>query len=170
MQLSQAIISDVTTESTRSKSLALVGIAFSICFTFGPSLGAYFASRSLPAVVDSSPSEGKSKFELNVYAFPAAISLVLLAVETLYIAMRLPETKGFKKQVAEKGEKESKNAIIKVESVKTRKERLKTLGRVHGLFLLFFSGVSDLKHKTISGEADIIFRRHIGRVHFDIFE
>lgn len=35
VQLSTAIISDVTTPSTRSRSLALVGIAFSVCFTLG---------------------------------------------------------------------------------------------------------------------------------------
>jgi hypothetical protein len=33
--IGRAIISDVTTPETRSKSLALVGIAFSVCFTFG---------------------------------------------------------------------------------------------------------------------------------------
>jgi MFS family permease len=35
VQISTAIISDVTTAATRSRSLALIGIAFSICFTIG---------------------------------------------------------------------------------------------------------------------------------------
>ena len=35
VQLSTAIIGDVTETETRSKSLALIGIAFSVCFTFG---------------------------------------------------------------------------------------------------------------------------------------
>lgn len=35
VQLSTAIISDVTDSVTRPRSLALVGIAFSVCFTLG---------------------------------------------------------------------------------------------------------------------------------------
>jgi hypothetical protein len=35
VQISTAIIGDVTDAESRSKSLALIGIAFSVCFTFG---------------------------------------------------------------------------------------------------------------------------------------
>lgn len=35
VQLSTAIIGDVTTDENRSRSLALIGIAFSVCFTLG---------------------------------------------------------------------------------------------------------------------------------------
>ena len=40
-----AIISDVTNASSRSRSLALVGIAFSICFTLGYVLEIYISDR-----------------------------------------------------------------------------------------------------------------------------
>jgi hypothetical protein len=39
--------------------------------------------------------------------------------------------------------KEEKEGGVKRESVEVRKERLRKLGRLHGLFLLFFSGVSE---------------------------
>jgi MFS family permease len=45
VQVSIAILSDVSTPATRHRSLALVGIAFSLCFTAGPLLGAYLASK-----------------------------------------------------------------------------------------------------------------------------
>nr|XP_031862912.1 uncharacterized protein CI109_001386 [Kwoniella shandongensis]KAA5529984.1 hypothetical protein CI109_001386 [Kwoniella shandongensis] len=135
VQLSTAIISDVTTASTRSKSLALVGIAFSICFTLGPSLGAYFASRPVPI-----PS---TEDKLNIYALPATISLVLLLVETIYLAAKLPETREYRKQEGlsngvastEKGEEK-----VVTLSVNERLSKLSTIGNLHGLFLLFFSG------------------------------
>ncbi|ORY22496.1 major facilitator superfamily domain-containing protein [Naematelia encephala] len=129
VQLSTAIIGDVTTPATRSKSLALIGIAFSICFTLGPSIGAYFASRPLPI---TSANDDK----LNVYALPATISLILLAIETIYLAVRLPETKNLKSQA----KSDDKVANIAKEPVSVRKARLDAIGRFHGLFLLFFSG------------------------------
>ncbi|WWC68605.1 uncharacterized protein I206_102535 [Kwoniella pini CBS 10737] len=135
VQLSTAIISDVTTSSNRSRSLALVGIAFSICFTLGPSLGAYFASQPVP------PSLYSSENKLNIYAVPALISLVLLVIETLYLAARLPETKGWSKPTEEatstKEEPESSQAALTVEQKLTK---LRNVGTLHGLFLLFFSG------------------------------
>lgn len=150
VQLSQAIISDVTTPETRSKSLALVGIAFSVCFTFGPSIGAYFASRSLPTTASPNSPDKSSRPVLNVYAFPALVSLVLLCIETFYLYVSLPETRGYKSRVGLKDlpqggsgteqKTEEKEGGVKRESVEVRKERLRKLGRLHGLFLLFFSG------------------------------
>ncbi|KDR83637.1 hypothetical protein GALMADRAFT_235941 [Galerina marginata CBS 339.88] len=88
VQLAIAILSDVTSPATRSKALAHVGIAFAICFCIGPPIGAYFASRPLPKSMNSwGPG-------LNVYAVPAIITLVLLVVETIFLAVALPETRG----------------------------------------------------------------------------
>lgn len=38
-----SIITDVSSEKTRSRGMALVGIAFSLGFIFGPMIGAFFA-------------------------------------------------------------------------------------------------------------------------------
>jgi len=147
--LSIAAITDVTTPSTRSKSLALVGIAFSLAFTLGPSLGAYFASQDLFRLASSPmislPLIGQVK--LNSYAVPAAITLGLLAIETVYLGVYLPETKGWKKgeeeEEAKKGEVETK-----MRSLKDRKERLRKLEWIHFGFLFFFSGELSLMSVT----------------------
>lgn len=83
-----AILSDVTTPANRSKALAHVGIAFAICFCIGPPIGAYFASRPLPHSMDSWGPE------LNIYAAPAILTLVLLVAETIFLMIFLPETRG----------------------------------------------------------------------------
>jgi hypothetical protein len=78
---------------------------------------------------------------------PALVSLVLLTVETVYLYFSLPETRGYKSRsnatddVLDEGEKVQGTAI-KRESVEVRQARLNQLGRLHGLFLLFFSGVN----------------------------
>ncbi|CEQ42027.1 SPOSA6832_03804, partial [Sporobolomyces salmonicolor] len=141
VQLSIACITDVTTPSTRSRSLALVGIAFSIAFTLGPSLGAYFASTNFgrgtlsPITVPFLNKE----VQLNSYAVPAAITVVLLATETAYLAACLPETKGWQKPVESEGEKEKESEGPK-RSVAEREKRLRELEWVHLGFLFFFSG------------------------------
>ncbi|WVQ93437.1 hypothetical protein IAU59_000511 [Kwoniella sp. CBS 9459] len=161
VQLSTAIISDVTSVENRSKSLALVGIAFSICFTLGPSLGAYFASKPLPV------TSNEKRF--NMYALPATVTLVLLLIETTYLYFSLPETKGWKVASASGSESDGSQNIKGRQgiepkpvvydnaarpgsswssssssssglSVEARLQSLKSVGRLHGLFLLFFSG------------------------------
>lgn len=103
------------------------------CLTFpadgSPSIGAYFASRSLPNAASDT---------WNVFALPAAISLGLLVIETLYLAVKLPETKGWQ----EKQVQETVAAKPVVDNVGARLRKLRAMGRLHGLFLLFFSGVS----------------------------
>lgn len=114
---------------------------------YRPSIGAYFASHPLP--VTSATSSTESKSILNVYAFPAFVSLVLLCLETVYLWFSLPETRGWKTRspAVHVGQstadvREKPQMEVKRESVEIRKERLRRLGRLHGLFLLFFSGVS----------------------------
>lgn len=137
VQLAIAIISDVSDAQTRGKSLALVGIAFSLCFTVGPSLGAWFASRSTANAGGSVVWSGRS---WNVYAVPAAISLGLLVVETAYLALALPETRPEQPEPAKKdaeGEHKSTSAAADPKNVE---QRLASLRRLHLLFLLIFSG------------------------------
>lgn len=94
-----------------------------------PSLGAYFASRPPPV------SKGSAE-QWNIYAVPAAITLVLLVIETTYLSYSLPETISWRK----KDTKVEKN-VVKRESVQVRRQRLRTIGKLHGAFLLLFSGV-----------------------------
>ncbi|KAF8272562.1 MFS DHA1 sub-family [Lactarius quietus] len=89
VQLAIAILSDITTPANRAKALAHVGIAFAICFCIGPPIGAYFASR--PVALGQYLGT-----ELNVYAAPAILTLLLLVAETVFLAVALPETRGKK--------------------------------------------------------------------------
>ncbi|WAR56701.1 hypothetical protein PtB15_7B551 [Puccinia triticina] len=138
VQLSIAVISDVSDPTTRAKSLALVGIAFSLCFTFGPMLGAWFAMRSPPLQASNLLGIG-----LNVYAVPALISLLLLVFETIYLAIALPETKGLHSPSQLGTESKSSNNNQRsgpFSSIEQRQKRLGILARVHTTFLFFFSG------------------------------
>ncbi|KAG1755585.1 major facilitator superfamily domain-containing protein [Suillus lakei] len=141
VQLATAILSDVSTPANRSKALAHVGIAFAICFCIGPPIGAYFASRPVP------PSVGALQMELNIYAAPAILTLVLLVAETLFLIVALPETRNTRPDkhdnvnpVEAPVNEKSKTASI-VRSVQERTELLRVLRKLHFLFLGIFSGV-----------------------------
>ncbi|KAG6911196.1 hypothetical protein DXG01_003063 [Tephrocybe rancida] len=139
-----AILSDVTTSANRSKALAHVGIAFAICFCIGPPIGAYFASRPLPHSMDSWGPE------LNIYAAPAFLTLVLLVGETVFLMLFLPETRGRGPAVQDKAQstaatKSATNGsdahTPRKASVEERIATLKVLRRQHFLFLAIFSGM-----------------------------
>lgn len=123
---------------------------------FPINLGAYFASRPLP------PAFNTWGYELNVYAAPAILTLILLTLETIFLAIALPETRGIRftgkqklspgadgaippvtTESASSGKSPSAEAATK-EHVSTIEERiyiLKRLRRLHFLFLGVFSGV-----------------------------
>ncbi|KAI0036795.1 MFS general substrate transporter [Vararia minispora EC-137] len=145
VQLAIAILSDVTTPETRSKALAHVGIAFAICFCIGPPIGAYFASR--PVSIGSSFG-----LELNIYAAPALLTLVLLLLETLFLVLALPETRGRgpaksvkPTEVNSVGKKSNGTVasprLSRASTVEKRISLLKSLQHLHFLFLGVFSGV-----------------------------
>lgn len=152
VQLAIAILSDITTPANRAKALAHVGIAFAICFCIGPPIGAYFASR--PVALGQYLGT-----ELNVYAAPAILTLLLLVAETAFLAVALPETRGRKPTVQSpkktderpadfatngtNGEhtKKDEGATPPVHSAEQRLETLKSLRMLHFLFLGVFSGV-----------------------------
>ena len=147
-----AILSDITTPANRAKALAHVGIAFAICFCIGPPIGAYFASR--PVALGQYLGT-----ELNVYAAPAILTLLLLVAETVFLAVALPETRGKKPTVQGSKKTDERSADFTANStssgghtkkdegappVRSAEERLKTLKSLrmlHFLFLLVFSGV-----------------------------
>jgi MFS family permease len=147
VQLAIAILSDVTSPETRSKALAHVGIAFAVCFCIGPPIGAYFASRPLPKSMNS------LGLDLNVYAVPALLTVVLLVAETIFLVVALPETRGKRISASQEkpkapahanGNGEHSSGPPKSASKRTVQGRidvLKTLHRLHFFFLAIFSGV-----------------------------
>ncbi|TDL29481.1 MFS, DHA1 sub-family [Rickenella mellea] len=153
VQLAIAIISDITTPANRGKALAHVGIAFAICFIIGPPIGAYFATRPLP------PALTAGGMELNIYAAPAFLTLVLLTAETLFLALALPETRGrVMKSSPPNGhanghaangvangnghaKEQPKPKLTREEDIDRRINILRTLRAIHFMFLGIFSGV-----------------------------
>ncbi|KAG8965936.1 hypothetical protein FRC03_012772 [Tulasnella sp. 419] len=133
VQLSIAIISDVTTPETRSRDLSLVGIAFAICFCIGPPIGAWFSTHPLSPSLDATKG-----VELNIYATPALLTLVLLGLEIILLVVALPETRD--RKVSDKKEVSGQTSKIPV-SPEKRLANLKALGRIHFFFLALFSGV-----------------------------
>ncbi|CAG8439662.1 10900_t:CDS:2 [Ambispora gerdemannii] len=137
VQLSIAIVSDVTTRETRSKGLALVGIAFAVSFTIGPAIGAYFASKDLAQLFPQLVEWG-----LSPYSAPAFVSLILLCVETLYLYVALPETSNLGK--SQNNDLNSPTNTTPKEAPAKYRHRQKTLqilSWIHFLYLFFFSGM-----------------------------
>jgi len=137
-----------------------VGIAFAICFCIGPPIGAYFASQPVAPL-----GQTLLGTQLNVYAAPAILTLVLLVAETAFLVVALPETRGKRLRVpssdksgdgrsADLGRKEegswsgghvkkdsSEARAAPVRPAEQRIKMLKSLRVLHFLFLGIFSGV-----------------------------
>ena len=78
VQLANAIATDISDESQRGSTMALVGVCFSIAFTCGPALGAALSNVTTVAA--------------NPFATSAGVSLLLIVLETAYLYCYLPET------------------------------------------------------------------------------
>ena len=87
VQISQAMIFDMTTAETRSRGLALVGIAFALGFTVGPALGAYLSGFENFISING----------VGQFSTVALVSVLLLVFETVYIWFKVPETLGHHK-------------------------------------------------------------------------
>ena len=126
VQLATAIATDISDETSRGSTMALIGACFSIAFTFGPALGAWLSTMTV--------------FTSNPFATAAGFSLFLILAETLYLFAALPETlptitgKGVKTDGKKSGEK-GKSGTAK------RMNSHFTLNAIHLVFLLFFSGM-----------------------------
>ncbi|KAJ2811352.1 hypothetical protein H4S07_002115 [Coemansia furcata] len=138
VQISNTVIADVTDASTRSKGMALVGIAFAVGFTLGPSIGAYFSTKM--------SAEGTGSSSYAPFAAAAVFSLALLLAESLYLYFKLPETLHFKKSTAKDdpdavSEKEVVEAKQTIENNANVQQVLRRLNIVHFAYLFFFSGM-----------------------------
>jgi MFS family permease len=73
-----AIMTDLTDMKQRSSALALVGIAFSLGFLFGPCIGAVFSSK-LSATA-------------TIYLYPSYLAIFLTVLNLLFVAKFLEES------------------------------------------------------------------------------
>lgn len=121
VQLATAIATDISDESNRGSTMALIGACFSIAFTFGPALGAWLSSIATVAA--------------NPFATAAGVSLFLIVAETLYLFVALPETLPSKTAAGSKSKTPAKPKAV------TRTNSHFLLNFAHFTFLLFFSGM-----------------------------
>ncbi|XP_041081895.1 major facilitator superfamily domain-containing protein 10-like [Polyodon spathula] len=78
VSLCTAIIADLPCPKMRKKGMAMIGVAFSLGFTVGPMIGAYFAMNT-------------AKQEI-FYLSPALLGLMFSTADLLFIFLMLPET------------------------------------------------------------------------------
>ncbi|KAF2265463.1 MFS general substrate transporter [Lojkania enalia] len=131
VQLAIAIATDISDETQRGATMALVGVCFSIAFTFGPALGAWLSTIT--------------SFASNPFASAAGFSLFLIVTETIYLYWALPETLPTAATTANGSVNGATNGASNGH-VKAEKERVRTnshalLNSVHFFFILFFSGM-----------------------------
>ena len=131
VQLAIAIATDVSTPENRGATLALVGVAFSIAFTFGPMLGAFLASKTVSLE--------------NPFAAAALFSLALLVLETAFLYQKLPETRPETRpedgSPKDKQKQEGSSEGEGVAEGKPEDRSIALLNLTHFLFLLIFSGM-----------------------------
>ncbi|KAL6691778.1 MFS general substrate transporter [Trichoderma pleuroticola] len=126
VQLATAMASDISDESTRGSTMAIIGACFSVAFTFGPGLGAWLSTVATAWA--------------NPFAVAAGFSLVLVAVETLYLYFCLPETLPSLAGGAAAKANAPSNKDGETKQV-TRTNSRFLLYATHFVFLLFFSGM-----------------------------
>lgn len=124
IQLATAMASDISDESTRGSTMAIIGACFSIAFTFGPALGAWLSTISTVAA--------------NPFATAAGFSLFLIVTETVYLYFCLPETLP---ALTGKGGKQNGKKSNETKPSVERTNSHFLLNAVHFVFLLFFSGM-----------------------------
>ncbi|XP_063989496.1 major facilitator superfamily domain-containing protein 10 isoform X3 [Diachasmimorpha longicaudata] len=140
ISLSMAIITDVTLPSKRGRSMALVGIAFSIGFVLGPIIGVLFSKLS---------SESRDDYW---YVYPALFAFTLSLANLVYVSISLEETLSIKKRSKSLARGLS-GAIMYINPVDLFQfngvnaleasdlKRLRTLGHTYFLYLFIYSGL-----------------------------
>lgn len=125
VQLATAMAADVSDDKQRGATMALVGVCFSIAFTFGPALGAALAN--IETVV------------ANPFATAAGFSLFLIVVETMYLYFYLPETLPSSRARPVTNGSTLKTGSDQQKHIRTNSHTL--LNFTHFMFILFFSGM-----------------------------
>ncbi|KAM3867798.1 major facilitator superfamily domain-containing protein 10-like [Diretmus argenteus] len=139
VSLCTAIVADLPCPKARNRGMAMIGIAFSLGFTMGPLMGAYFAINSSEADV--------------FYQAPAMLALAFSVADLLFIWLMLPETLTKDCKVSS-GFRDSRDllnplalfhfsAVTRTEDPpsKERMQKLKVLGLVYFNYLFLFSGL-----------------------------
>ncbi|RVE42128.1 hypothetical protein evm_013240 [Chilo suppressalis] len=149
VSLSMAIVTDASSEKTRAKGMALIGLAFSVGFIVGPLAGAWFAKSS----EISSGAWGEKPAYCALTLALANIFVVLLCIpETLPKEKRAPLSLTLSKSV----DYVSPWHLLRFTAVKKlsshQNKVLNKLGLIYFLYLFIYSGleftITFLTHHT----------------------
>ena len=83
-----AAVSDTTTKKTRSKGMAIIGIAFGLGFILGPAIGGLSAAY-LPLHIWI---EGGVDYGINPFSAPALIAFLLCVWNFIFVYRKFPES------------------------------------------------------------------------------
>ena len=83
-----AVVADVTDVKTRSRGMAIIGIAFGLGFIVGPVLGGFSAAFDPTAVWPA-----LARYGINPYSAPAAVAALLTLCNLVLVICFLPETR-----------------------------------------------------------------------------
>ncbi|XP_017267653.1 major facilitator superfamily domain-containing protein 10 [Kryptolebias marmoratus] len=141
VSLCTAIVADLPCPKARNRGMAMIGVAFSLGFTFGPLMGAYFAIGSKTA-------------EKAFCQTPALLALAFSVADLLFIWLMLPETLVKDKKASSSGRGSSWDllsplslfhfaAVTKTTDPppRDRMQKLQVLGLVYFCYLFLFSGL-----------------------------
>uniref|UniRef100_A0A8C6UI90 Major facilitator superfamily domain containing 10 n=1 Tax=Neogobius melanostomus TaxID=47308 RepID=A0A8C6UI90_9GOBI len=141
VSLCTAIVADLPSPKARNRGMAMIGIAFSLGFTVGPLMGAYFAMSFRTA------DEGNLFFQA-----PALLALAFSIADLLFIWLVLPET--LRTDTSFFGLHHSWDLLnplalfcfsaisrTKESPSKQRMEKLRRLGLIYFCYLFLFSGL-----------------------------
>lgn len=78
--MAMSIITDVSSTRMRSRAMALVGVAFSLGFIIGPTIGAFFAIQS------------KKLNHGSWFLLPSILAFVFAVIDILILSFALRET------------------------------------------------------------------------------
>ncbi|CAL8348112.1 unnamed protein product [Lota lota] len=140
VSLCTAIVADLPCPKARNRGMAMIGIAFSLGFTVGPLMGAYFAINT---------SHGDL-----FHQYPALLALAFSLADLLFIWLLLPETLAKHFKVSSSGLEDPRDllnpcslfyfsAVFRVRDPpsKQRMRKLQVLGLVYFSYLFLFSGL-----------------------------
>lgn len=82
-----AVVADVTSVKNRPRGMAIIGMAFGLGFIVGPAIGGFSALIDLTEYLP-----GLVPYGLNPFSLPAAIALLLSALNLIWVGTRFEET------------------------------------------------------------------------------
>ena len=82
-----AAVSDTTSKKTRSKGMAIIGIAFGLGFILGPAIGGLSAWA-----IDMSTIGNLADYGVNPFSAPALIAFILCVWNFIFVYRKFPET------------------------------------------------------------------------------